>query len=111
MSFSLRFLGGATIEGAEGPREIHVTVGSGSSFGGNSLQQEIGLGPSARIRRIDVTWPAGGPIQTLSDVAVNQALEIREGEPQPVALRRVAFDLSPDDRSPTAQAPTLLPPA
>ena len=52
---------GARIEviasGADGERSIHRLAGSGGSFGGSSLQQEIGLGATDRIEQILITWP------------------------------------------------------
>ena len=55
------------------------TVGSGSSFGGNSLQLEIGLGKSERIEEITITWPNQKSSKTvLKDVAINQILKVEE---------------------------------
>ncbi|MEE9291477.1 MAG: CRTAC1 family protein, partial [Acidobacteriota bacterium] len=51
-----------------GAREIHRTVGAGGSFGGNSLQQEIGLGNALAIEAIEIAWPATGEIQVFRDV-------------------------------------------
>ncbi|HET6203243.1 MAG TPA: CRTAC1 family protein [Planctomycetota bacterium] len=84
-----------TVEGPGGARDLHVAVTTGSSFGASSLRQEIGLGPSARIREIEIRWPASGLVQRLGSVGKNQILEVREGEPRavPIALRRL--DLSP----------------
>ncbi|HEV8629957.1 MAG TPA: CRTAC1 family protein [Thermoanaerobaculia bacterium] len=58
-----RFALGARLEvvtrGGDGRRSIHAVVGSGGSFGGNSLQQEIGLGGATAIESLVVRWPAG----------------------------------------------------
>jgi hypothetical protein len=71
-----------TVEGVTGPREIHATVSSGSSFGGSTLQQEIGLGQAMRIRNVEITWPTTGEQQVFENVALDRAFEIREGDPQ-----------------------------
>jgi len=80
-----------TIEEAGTPRDIHVSVTSGSSFGGSSLRQEIGLGRADRIRRIEIRWPGSGQVQAFEDVQLDRMLEIREGnarlEPLRVAAR------------------------
>ena len=72
---------------ARGPRDIFVTCGWGGSFGGSSLQQEIGLGAATAIEAIEVRWPAGG-VQVYRDVAMDRAYSLIEGEsaPQPVQL-------------------------
>ncbi len=69
-----------TLATAEGPRILHATVGSGSSFGGNSLRQEIGLGQAQRLERVEVTWPGSGRVQTFSDLEMGQAYRLRENE-------------------------------
>ena len=69
------------------------TVGSGGSFGASPLQQHIGLGKSAKIEKIEVSWPASGSKQTFADVEPNQFLEIKEFEKEPVKLVRHSFPL------------------
>jgi hypothetical protein len=59
-------------------REIHVTAGTGGSFGSSSLQQEIGLGSATEVESIEVTWPATGKKQTLLKLKVDQVVRIRE---------------------------------
>jgi len=70
-----------------GPREIHALVSSGGSFGGNSLQQEIGLGRARGIQEIRIDWPAGGTA-TYRNVTMDRAYTLREGDsaltPSPV---------------------------
>ena len=63
----------------DGDRQIHVTVGSGGSFGSSTLQQEIGLGKATMIRRLTVAWPGGGH-DTYSDVPLNRVVLVREGQ-------------------------------
>jgi hypothetical protein len=54
-------------------------VGSGSSFGGNSLATTIGLGLADAIPTLEVYWPASGLRQTFHEVRPDQAIEITEG--------------------------------
>ena len=60
------------------PRSIFRTVGDSSSFGGNPVEQHIGLGHGARIESIDVTWPTSKTHQHFDTAAVDQYLEIKE---------------------------------
>jgi hypothetical protein len=60
------------------PRSIYRTVGSGGSFGASPLTQHVGLGKSARILELEITWPGSQSRQTFSDVAADQFLEIKE---------------------------------
>jgi hypothetical protein len=62
----------------ERPRPIYRHVGSGSSFGGNPLEQTIGVGQAGRIARLEVHWPTSRTTQVFTGVAVNQAVEIKE---------------------------------
>ena len=65
-----------------GSRHIHVTVGSGGSFGASSLQQEIGLGGAESIRSITIRWPVGnGPTQVVANPPLDHVLAIEEGKP------------------------------
>jgi hypothetical protein len=60
------------------PRFIYRTVGGTSSFGGNPMEQHIGLGHAARIVCIDVWWPATNTRQHFDSVGKNQFLAIKE---------------------------------
>lgn len=60
-------------------REIHAVVSSGGSFGASSLQQEIGLGPAARVEELEVVWPTSGRRQVFRGIAANQVVAIEEG--------------------------------
>ena len=68
-----------TVDGPEGARNIHLVVGTGGSFGGSSLQQEIGLGMASRIREIEVDWPTSERRQVFRDVEPDRFYRIREG--------------------------------
>jgi hypothetical protein len=61
-----------------GERYIYRTVGATSSFGGNPLEQHIGLGHGARIKALDVWWPASNTRQHFAGVAKNLHINITE---------------------------------
>jgi tetratricopeptide (TPR) repeat protein len=65
-------------DGNELPRSIYRTVGQTSSFGGNPMEQHIGLGRGAHDMSIDVFWPATKTRQHFTNVSKNQYIEIRE---------------------------------
>jgi len=62
----------------EPERSIWRTVGETSSFGGNPLEQHIGLGPDAKIVSLDVLWPATGTHQHFAHVEKNLFIEVKE---------------------------------
>lgn len=61
-------------------RHIYRTVGFGSSFGGNPLEQHIGLGCVARVAEVTVTWPATGIVDHVRGVPVDHRYRLREGD-------------------------------
>ena len=65
-------------DGGHGERYIYRTVGSTSSFGGNPVEQHIGLGSGARITALDIWWPATNTRQHFTGVAKNQYIAIKE---------------------------------
>jgi hypothetical protein len=62
-----------------GSRTVYTWVGSGGSFGGNSLQAELGLGDAMRIRALEVTWPGTGAVERFEDVPMDRVVSITEG--------------------------------
>ena len=78
---------------ARGGRDVYLTAGTGGSFGGNSLQQEIGLGAATGIEAIQVTWPATGEEQMFRDVAMDRVYRVVESEAglQPVTVKVLSF--------------------
>ncbi len=62
----------------EPSRSIYRYVTSGSSFGGNPLQQTVGIGKADRIATLEVSWPTSGTTQVFHDVRVDQAIEVTE---------------------------------
>ena len=85
---------GITAATPAGEREIHVTVGSGGSFGGSSLQQEIGLGDATAVRTLQIAWPASGRAATYRNVGINRTYRVREGDASltPVAVEPLGLD-------------------
>ena len=75
---------GARVEvrtrGAVGQRSFHTLVGSGGSFGGSSLQQEMGLGRAESIDSIHIAWPGRGGRQVFDGpLEVNRFYRATEG--------------------------------
>jgi FG-GAP-like repeat/ASPIC and UnbV len=60
------------------PLTVHRHVSSGSSFGGNPLQQTIGLAKAERVALLEIHWPTSGTTQVFRDIAADQAIEITE---------------------------------
>jgi tetratricopeptide (TPR) repeat protein len=75
------------------PRTIFRTVGSGGSFGASPLTQHIGLGKSAKIFDLEITWPTSRTRQNFTNVAPNQFLEIKEFAKEYDKLERHPFRL------------------
>ncbi|HYV19941.1 MAG TPA: FG-GAP-like repeat-containing protein [Verrucomicrobiae bacterium] len=76
---------------AAGTRDVYTSIGSGGSFGGNSLQAEIGLGPARSIEEIEVVWPTTGRTDTLKDVAMDRFYRLAEGTGhlEPITLKKI----------------------
>ena len=64
-------------------RHIYRTVGFGSSFGGNPLEQHIGVGSATRVAEITVKWPASGMIDHIHNTPVDHRYHLREGDGKP----------------------------
>ena len=64
----------------EGGFVVHRTVSSGGSFGGNPLDQMIGLGKDGEIKTINIFWPGSGTTQTFSGVDSNAWYLVTENE-------------------------------
>jgi len=75
-------------------REVFRTVGAVSSFGGNPMEQHIGVGAATLVDEIRIRWPASyAHEQVLRDLPVDQALLVREGLPTAQEMPRKAFTL------------------
>jgi hypothetical protein len=66
------------VASGDNPLTVHRHVSSGSSFGANPLQQQIGLGKAKSAARVEIFWPTSGTTQVFRDVAADQAIEITE---------------------------------
>jgi len=76
----------ATIEEAGATRDVVEFVGAQSSFGGNSLQAELGLGHATRIVALELLWPKGRKVQRFTDVPLDRIVVIDEGATEPTIL-------------------------
>jgi hypothetical protein len=74
-------------------RSVHVEVGHGGSFGGSSLQQEIGLGRAQAIEEIVIRWPGSGTVQRFANVEMRRTYRVVEGTDglTPVTTRRITL--------------------
>lgn len=64
-------------------RHIHTLVGTGGSFGGSSLRQEMGLGPAEAITALEVRWAGSGTLSRLSGpISLDRRYRLIEGEDQ-----------------------------
>ena len=70
---------GARICVTAGARRIYRTVGYGSSFGGNSLEQHFGVGKAVRIDEVEIRWPGSPQPQVFRSIAADQTILVREG--------------------------------
>ena len=62
-------------------RHVHEMVTTGASFGGNSLQLEMGMGQAKEIKSLTVTWPSKkAQKQVFQNIAINKAYHLKEGE-------------------------------
>ena len=75
-------------------RDVHHLVGTGGSYGSQSLQAELGLGDAAAIEEVEIRWPGSGTRQIVRGeaVALDSCWKIVENE-EPVRLEREAFSL------------------
>ncbi len=62
-------------------RDIYRTVSTGSSFGGNPLCQQIGLGKAERILAVEIRWPGSGTLQRFGNAALDTRYRVREDSP------------------------------
>lgn len=74
-------------------RSLYRTVGSGASFGGNPLRQEIGIGQSTTIVRVEVYWPVTGQTQIVTGLEPDRLYRIREGQAAAERLPLKSFSI------------------
>jgi tetratricopeptide (TPR) repeat protein len=80
-------------DGNEPPRSIYRVVGQTSSFGGNPMEQHIGLGHDAHEITVDVFWPTTKTHQHFANLSRNQYIEITEFASDYTPLKRQSFPL------------------
>ncbi len=68
-----------TVDAGGNVRQIHRVVGSGGSFGCNPLMQEVGLGASTVVKKLEIHWPTSGTTQVFEDLPSGRLHEIVEG--------------------------------
>ncbi len=61
------------------PMTIYRTISSGSSFGGNALQQTIGLGDATKIASIQIKWPGSSVTEEFYNVDAGKSYFVTEG--------------------------------
>ena len=75
-------------------RKIYHTIGTGGSFGSNSLQAEIGLGTESMIKNLNVKWQ-NGEAQQFGNIPVNKKYLIIEGDSlKEVTYRTIVLDFA-----------------
>ena len=82
-----------TIEEHGRERSIYRAVGSVSSFGGNPMQQHIGVGQATEVRAIEIWWPASGERQHFHDVQVDRTYHVREDSNRMVVEKVKTFEI------------------
>jgi tetratricopeptide (TPR) repeat protein len=90
-------------DGNAAPRSIYRTVGQTSSFGGNPMEQHIGLGPNAHEIALDIWWPTTRTRQHFTGIEKNQYIEIKEFSTSYTKLERHPFKLG-NNKAATATA-------
>ena len=70
----------SVVESDGNSRSVYSTVSNGSSFGGSTLTQEIGLGKAQKVESLEVYWPASGTRQVFNDVSFDTHLKVIEGD-------------------------------
>lgn len=77
----------------ENGRKIFRTIGSTSSFGGNTLRAEIGLGINAIIKEVSISWPSGQ--KELHQLKANNHYIIEEsGRVEQIPYNAIPFNKS-----------------
>lgn len=82
-----------TVDNSGRTRSIYRTVGATSSFGGNPMEQHIGLGAKAQITALEVWWPASGTRQHFTGVGKDQYIAIKEFANGYTKLNRAPYQL------------------
>ena len=86
-----------TVVESDGNRRIvYSTVSNGSSFGGSTMTQQIGLGEAQKVESLEVYWPASGMRQVFSGVPFDIHLRVTEGDDEYEVIALPAVPLGID---------------
>jgi hypothetical protein len=70
---------GARVRAVFAERVAHLTVGPGSSFGGNSLQVEVAVRDGEELDHLEVDWPWGAT-EVVDGARLGSVVTVREGD-------------------------------
>ena len=84
-----------TSSSAMSTRSIHRLVSGGSSYGGNSLRLEVGLGVCTGVERVAIRWTSGR-VQVLRGLRVNTSVVVIEGQDDFRVLNEEPFRIRQD---------------
>ena len=84
------------VRDGEAVREVHALVGGGS-FGGSSLQQEIGLGTADSIETVAIAWPGLAGWQEFRNIEPRRFYRAVQGSDrlEPLEVRRIELSRGP----------------
>ncbi len=60
------------------PATVHRQISSGSSFGGNPMEQTIGLARATQVATLEVYWPTSRTRQVFRDIPADHTIEVTE---------------------------------
>lgn len=70
----------ADITAENAHRSVYKWVNSGGTFGGNPLQQQLGLGAAQKIDVLEIYWPTSDVTQRFENVPVDGWIEVQEDQ-------------------------------
>ena len=70
----------------DGRRQLRPVIAGSGFLSSSSRVLHFGLGEATRVEKLEIRWPSGAR-QTLTDVAANQRIAVREGERRATAPR------------------------
>ncbi len=60
------------------PATVHRQISSGSSFGGNPMEQTIGLARATQVATLEVYWPTSRTRQVFRNIPADHTIEVTE---------------------------------
>ncbi len=82
------------VQGRPVRRHVFRSVGSVSSFGGNPMEQHIGIGAATRVDEVHIRWPAHPSAeQVLHALPADRTYAVREGAEKATVVPRKTFSL------------------